>query len=615
MKKYLSLLALLFILAGLAFPIPALADTQNRAIQGEGGETDGSYLGSSDNYTNLNSNDDDTSYLYNNTTWHLLYHCYDMQDFVSAYQPGSLSVTALTRGKANLGCNGYITMYCRIGGVDYMGGQQGYSVIYQDFTQGWASNPATGTAWTDATINSAEFGFYLTENTASWRVTYFRITVTYTPPTSPVVITSAASSITTTSATLNGNITDDGGDTITDYGFVWDTSSRADPGSTAPPATYSDNWTAGTGSYSEGVISHATGGVLSSGTTYYVRACAKNSVDWNYGDEIIFSTIGNPSITTLAATNVGATTATLNGLVTNDGGEACTVKFAYTDNNTVTSYADILASAMYIEVTAAGTYTTSQTPDYDISSCNVSTTYYFATKITNTASSQYGSVLTFLTESGVGIPSNLVALPASTSISISWSKGAGSPYTVVRYSDGGYPATYTDGALAYLGMNTSTTVSGLTAGTNYYISAWGLNAGVYSATPTTSMTMCTTLAYDSATTTSGATLEPPSSSSAWIQTPSAAKVENLPLVGELVENNATAYKIPENWLWYFLWVLATTALGIIVYNATGRYNLVAASSVDGVLYVVGAILGLTSLWAMAVIMIIVMGFGLWGLRY
>jgi len=185
----------------------------------------------------------------------------------------------------------------------------------------------------------------------------------------------------------------------------------------------------------------------------------------------------------------------------------------------------------------------------------------------------------------------------------------------VRYSDGGYPGTYTDGALAYLGMNTSTTVSGLTAGTNYYISAWGLNAGVYSATPTTSMTMCTTLAYDSATTTSGATLEPPSSSSAWIQTPSAAKVENLPLVGELVENNATAYKIPENWLWYFLWVLATTALGIIVYNATGRYNLVAASSVDGVLYVVGAILGLTSLWAMAVIMIIVMGFGLWGLRY
>ncbi|NPV92741.1 MAG: leucine-rich repeat protein [Firmicutes bacterium] len=111
--------------------------------------------------------------------------------------------------------------------------------------------------------------------------------VSYTP----VVKTSAATSITSDAAVLNGSITSDGGYGITNYGFFWGTSSgsltnRLDVGSN----NQSDAFTAKLDS-------------LTAGTTYYFKAYAANSKGTAYGSVLNFTTTGT-SQTTITTTTV-----------------------------------------------------------------------------------------------------------------------------------------------------------------------------------------------------------------------------------------------------------------------------------------------------------------------
>lgn len=81
----------------------------------------------------------------------------------------------------------------------------------------------------------------------------------------PSVQTLAASSITATSAVLNGNVTSSGGYNITDYGFLWGTSagsltSKQDVGTNNQSGAYTGKL-----------------GSLTTGTTYYFEAYATNS--------------------------------------------------------------------------------------------------------------------------------------------------------------------------------------------------------------------------------------------------------------------------------------------------------------------------------------------------
>lgn len=95
-------------------------------------------------------------------------------------------------------------------------------------------------------------------------------------------LTTAASGITATAATLGGNITNNGGATVTERGIVYNI--------TGAPTT-SDNKVqigSGDGSFSDEI----TG--LSSGTTYYVRAYAINSEGTSYGGVESFTTSNPP---------------------------------------------------------------------------------------------------------------------------------------------------------------------------------------------------------------------------------------------------------------------------------------------------------------------------------
>ncbi len=97
--------------------------------------------------------------------------------------------------------------------------------------------------------------------------------------TTPTVTTTPVSNINQNSATSGGNITNDGGSTVTSRGVCWSTS----PNPTIANSHTSDG--SGTGVFT----SNITG--LIANTTYYVCAYATNSVGTAYGNEISFSTL------------------------------------------------------------------------------------------------------------------------------------------------------------------------------------------------------------------------------------------------------------------------------------------------------------------------------------
>jgi hypothetical protein len=112
------------------------------------------------------------------------------------------------------------------------------------------------------------------------------LVITYAIPVAPTVTTSAASSVTATSMTGNGNITADGGATVTRRGFCYMTGTSGDP-TTANSVAYDD------GSFSTGVYTKSITG-LTGGTSYRVRAYAVNSVGTSYGTTQQAATLSGP---------------------------------------------------------------------------------------------------------------------------------------------------------------------------------------------------------------------------------------------------------------------------------------------------------------------------------
>jgi hypothetical protein len=91
--------------------------------------------------------------------------------------------------------------------------------------------------------------------------------------------TAAVTSITATTATSGGTVSADGGAPVTARGVCWSTSSN--------PTTADNKTVDGTG---VGTFTSAITG-LASGTTYYVRSYATNSMGTTYGPEISFVTL------------------------------------------------------------------------------------------------------------------------------------------------------------------------------------------------------------------------------------------------------------------------------------------------------------------------------------
>ena len=109
----------------------------------------------------------------------------------------------------------------------------------------------------------------------------------------PTVITNAATSITDTSVTGNGNVVNAGGSNVTERGFAY---------STSPQPTTADTKVtsgSGTGSYT------ASLSPLIAGTLYHYRAYAINSIGTGYGDDVTFLTTGSASVVQQLLTLLG----------------------------------------------------------------------------------------------------------------------------------------------------------------------------------------------------------------------------------------------------------------------------------------------------------------------
>jgi uncharacterized protein (TIGR02145 family) len=193
----------------------------------------------------------------------------------------------------------------------------------------------------------------------------------------PVLSTVIVSGITQTGAVSGGNITSDGGASVTDRGVCWSASTN--------PAVTGTHTTDGTGTGS--FASNLTG--LSSGTTYYVRAYATNSVGTAYGNEVSFAT--NPpvlaTLTTTAPSSITATTTVSGGEITSDGNGTITARGVCWGTVTDPTVTDSHTT----DGTGTGSFTS------NLTGLSAATTYYVRAYATNSAGTAYGNQVSFNT--------------------------------------------------------------------------------------------------------------------------------------------------------------------------------------------------------------------------
>jgi uncharacterized protein (TIGR02145 family) len=188
--------------------------------------------------------------------------------------------------------------------------------------------------------------------------------------------TTAVTQITAHSATSGGNITNNGGASITMRGVCWNTS---------PFPTIANSKT--TNVPGNGVfISELTG--LAANTLYYVRAYATNSLGTSYGQQLSFTTQnGIITLTTAEVTEITATTAISGGEITNDGGSPVTARGVCLS----TSQNPTIADSTTNDGSGNGVFVSSLTgllPD---------TLYYVRAWATNGIGTFYGNEISFTT--------------------------------------------------------------------------------------------------------------------------------------------------------------------------------------------------------------------------
>ncbi len=279
----------------------------------------------------------------------------------------------------------------------------------------------------------------------------------------PTVTTANVTNITQTSATGGGNVTADGGATVTERGICW--SLNHNP-------TVSDNHAnngTGTGSYSVSMTD------LMSNTTYYVRAYAVNSAGTSYGSEVSFTTASNPpTVTTSEVTNVTQTTATGGGNVTSDGGTPVTERgICWSTSHNPTVNSNHASSG-----TGTGSFTVS------MSGLSTNTTYYVRAYAINSAGTSYGDEVSFTTMQNISAPTvttsnvtNVTQTTATGGGNVTADGGATVTERGICWSTNHNPTVSNSHANSGTGTGSFTVnMSNLTPNTTYYVRAYATNS-------------------------------------------------------------------------------------------------------------------------------------------
>jgi uncharacterized repeat protein (TIGR01451 family) len=281
-------------------------------------------------------------------------------------------------------------------------------------------------------------------------------------PSTGFLTTTSIADITFTGASSGGTISDDGGSAITSRGICW---------STFFNPTIAHNKTSdgtGTGSFT----STLTG--LSSGTTYYVRAYATNQAGTAYGNKISFTTpipLTLATLTTNTISFINITTVTGGGSITNSGGSAITDRGICWSTNPKPTTEDTKISSG----AGPGNFTSSLT------ALLPGTTYYVRAYAINSTGTAYGNEREFKTNAMAGITTTDITdltITSAESGGIVTNNGGGTVYSKgVCWSTSSNPTIFNSKTNHFSGDGIFTSsITGLSAGTTYYVRAYATNS-------------------------------------------------------------------------------------------------------------------------------------------
>jgi hypothetical protein len=273
----------------------------------------------------------------------------------------------------------------------------------------------------------------------------------FTTPTAPVAATGSATSVTVSSARLNGTVDPNG--RATTWYFEYGTSTGY--------GTKTSSASAGSGTTATGVSAAVSG--LTPGRIYHYRLVASSDAGTSRGADRTFSTAGPPTVVTGPASSVGMSSARLNGTVSPNG-LATTWYFEY---GTSSRY------GAKTPTRGAGSGSRPRNASFGLTRLRAGTTYHYRLVARNAQGTRRGADVTFTTTGmtldahaqrvvyGRGIVlSGLVPTrrPGETVTLFAQEFGAGSPRAIATIVTGA------GGAWSYLARPTILTS---------YLAAWG----------------------------------------------------------------------------------------------------------------------------------------------
>jgi PKD repeat protein len=282
------------------------------------------------------------------------------------------------------------------------------------------------------------------------------------PP--PTVITTGATNVTSSSATLNGNINANGYSTTASFQYGLTTA-------------YGNTVSAGvvTGNTMTPVSAGISG--LSPATAYHFRAVGTNVNGTAYGNDSVFTSLNDvPTVSTLPATNITKTSATLNGTV-NPNGATATVTFEY---GITSAYGSTINATPY---SVSGNTTWSETAA--LTGLDSNTVYHYRIRAVNSLGTSYGADVAFTTLSGGATPPAVITTPAtsvtSQSATLNGLVNANGNLTSVSFQYGLTTGYGNSGSAGTVNGNTMDSVylniTGLSPSTLYHFRVVGSNIG------------------------------------------------------------------------------------------------------------------------------------------
>jgi hypothetical protein len=302
--------------------------------------------------------------------------------------------------------------------------------------------------------------------------------------TPPVLTTSAATSVTSSGATLNGEITSDGGSSVTARGFVYSTSDNTPTIGEGGVTDQSSG--SGTGTFNSSVSS------LSPNTTYYYQAYATSASGTSYGGVVSFTTLK-------AEPSAQATTLLFSSITTSSFSTAFTAATGSPDGYLVIRSTSASLSANPVDGTTysagnslgGGTVVSVGSTISGISNTSLSagTTYYtFVFAYNNSGSNIDYRTTSPLSASTITL-TDAPATPTFSSITTSgftvdWTATTGASSYRLDVSTASDFTSYVSGYQDLTVNGTSQAVTGLTANTLYYARIRAVNASGTSANST-----------------------------------------------------------------------------------------------------------------------------------